>query len=267
MIRENESPGAGRVLHWWWNHFPEAFRVARNESGVAGFYAYIDAARVSAALRDADALVNGWCEHLRDQPLARGQNAILIRRWLSHGIGEAPSAVQAECWLDVKRTYLEMRASLRRCYLAVSDLAPYSAAAQYLGFTAIPSATARFDGVLHHLAMLDFGPGSLDGWISSLLARELDAPAGDLFDRGARQVVVDGERIDLTSLEFGVMCLLRQYDGKPVSREDLLREVWGQSFDGGSNVVDAVVSSLRQKLGSQAGALATIRGVGYRFGN
>ncbi|MFN0165718.1 MAG: winged helix-turn-helix domain-containing protein [Bryobacteraceae bacterium] len=46
----------------------------------------------------------------------------------------------------------------------------------------------------------------------------------------------------------------------------MLAEVWGHSFDCGSNVVDAVVSSLRHKLGSQAGLLTTVRGVGYRLG-
>jgi len=49
-----------------------------------------------------------------------------------------------------------------------------------------------------------------------------------------------------------------------VTREDLLREVWGQSFSG-SNVVDAVVKSLRRKLGPRGSAIATATGHGYRF--
>jgi DNA-binding response OmpR family regulator len=44
-----------------------------------------------------------------------------------------------------------------------------------------------------------------------------------------------------------------------------MRVVWGQQF-GGSNVVDAVVKSLRKKLGAHVGAIVTVTGHGYRFG-
>jgi DNA-binding response OmpR family regulator len=51
------------------------------------------------------------------------------------------------------------------------------------------------------------------------------------------------------------------------TREELLREVWGHEWTGaGSNVVEAVVSGLRKKMGDRAGALETVRGVGYRLG-
>jgi len=49
-----------------------------------------------------------------------------------------------------------------------------------------------------------------------------------------------------------------------MTRDDLLRDVWGQSFSG-SNVVDAVVKSLRRKLGPHVRAIATATGHGYRF--
>jgi two-component system alkaline phosphatase synthesis response regulator PhoP len=51
-----------------------------------------------------------------------------------------------------------------------------------------------------------------------------------------------------------------------VPREALARDVWGHAWTGGSaNAIEAVVSSLRRKLGDRAGALQTIRGVGYRL--
>jgi DNA-binding response OmpR family regulator len=56
-----------------------------------------------------------------------------------------------------------------------------------------------------------------------------------------------------------------QRDGKAISRDTLLDDVWGQAYHGGSNVVDVVVRSLRQKMGSRSGAIETVRGVGYRF--
>ena len=52
-----------------------------------------------------------------------------------------------------------------------------------------------------------------------------------------------------------------------VTREELLREVWGHRWTGASsNVVEVVVSGLRRKLGVRAAALETVRGVGYRLG-
>jgi Transcriptional regulatory protein, C terminal len=57
----------------------------------------------------------------------------------------------------------------------------------------------------------------------------------------------------------------REREGRPVERATLLREVWGHAWTGGSNVVDVAVSGLRRKLGERAGALQTVRGVGYRL--
>jgi DNA-binding response OmpR family regulator len=50
-----------------------------------------------------------------------------------------------------------------------------------------------------------------------------------------------------------------------VSRVDLLSIVWGTEYDGGSNVVDVVVRTLRRKLGTSASRVETVRGVGYRL--
>ncbi|WP_227842058.1 winged helix-turn-helix domain-containing protein [Vreelandella zhuhanensis] len=52
---------------------------------------------------------------------------------------------------------------------------------------------------------------------------------------------------------------------KAVSRSELLQHVWGTSYQGGSNVVDAVERTLRRKLGSQAARIETLTGVGYRL--
>ena len=61
-------------------------------------------------------------------------------------------------------------------------------------------------------------------------------------------------------------CSPRREDRKDhvVPRDDLLRHVWNQSF-GGSNVVDAVVKSLRKKLGARSGIIETVTGHGYRL--
>jgi DNA-binding response OmpR family regulator len=62
-----------------------------------------------------------------------------------------------------------------------------------------------------------------------------------------------------------VLARLEQAGGRAVTRHDLLEAVWGTTYTGGSNVVDAVVHSLRDKLGAHADAVQTVRGVGYRL--
>ena len=57
------------------------------------------------------------------------------------------------------------------------------------------------------------------------------------------------------------------HTGKAVSRADLIREVWGFESDATSNVVDAVVATLRRKLGPRAQLIETVRGTGYRLRN
>ena len=100
--------------------------------------------------------------------------------------------------------------------------------------------------------MLDFGPGSFDGWLSDLVVNELGLRPEEILDTAARELVNEEERVALTALEFGVLTYLRQREGKAVSRAELLGEVWEQRANSGSNVVDVVVRSLRRKLGVRA---------------
>ena len=115
--------------------------------------------------------------------------------------------------------------------------------------------------------MLDFGPASVDGWISNLVGTELGVGEEKLLDAEARELVLDGARVNLTKLEFDVFHYLSQNDGKAISRDRLLDDVWGLSYHGGSNVVDVVIRALRKKIGPRADMIETVRGVGYRFRN
>jgi DNA-binding response OmpR family regulator len=58
---------------------------------------------------------------------------------------------------------------------------------------------------------------------------------------------------------------LEQHAGKAVPRIALLENVWEQRYDGGSNVVDVVIRSLRKKLGDKASMIEAVQGVGYRL--
>ncbi len=176
-----------------------------------------------------------------------------------------PSPVQAACWLDIKRTYMELRPNLRRVYMTVVDLPTYAPVALQLGFRPIPEAGVELDGTYYHAAVLDFGPSSVDGWLAGLVATELGVEEGGLLDIDARELVIDNQRVGLTQLEFDVMHYLYERDGKAVSRTALLEEVWGYEYEGGSNVVDVVVRSLRKKLRERASVIETVRGLGYLY--
>ena len=121
------------------------------------------------------------------------------------------------------------------------------------------------DGVAVTLLLNDMGPASVDGWLGDVVGRELQAAEDGVLDAGRRRLVLDGRDVDLTRLEFDVLRYLQEREGRPVERATLLREVWGHAWTGGSNVVDVAVSGLRRKLGERAGALQTVRGVGYRL--
>ena len=84
------------------------------------------------------------------------------------------------------------------------------------------------------------------------------------LDLARRRAHVDGRSVDLSDREFRLLYHLATHAGEIVSRERLLSEVWGYSFDPGSNVVDVCVRRLRTKLGSPS-PIETVRHAGYRL--
>jgi two-component system alkaline phosphatase synthesis response regulator PhoP len=84
------------------------------------------------------------------------------------------------------------------------------------------------------------------------------------IDKGARQVTVDDNLVDLTASEFDLLFALAENRGRVLSREQLLERVWGGSYFGEMRVVDVHLGHVRQKLGGSE-LIATVRGVGYRF--
>jgi hypothetical protein len=266
IVEQHENSVSAGHLRRWWSGAPETFVVARDREGsVAGFYFAFDPKAVRARLCREDPVTSAWMDHLDRQPMPRQQRALFLRRWLSADSGEAPSAVQAACWVDVKRKYLELRPSLRRVYLTLRDLEPYAEAARKLGFRVLSDASVPAGGDCYHSAMLDFGPSSVDGWLAGLVAAELGVEEDGVLDCAARELALDGRRVGLTRLEFGVMEFLHQRAGEAVPRSSLLANVWEQSYEGGGNVVDVVIRALRKKLGDRASLIETVHGVGYRF--
>lgn len=262
-----ETGEAAAILGCWWEQAPWTFRVVRDAPGtVSGFYIYAELRDDKLPRMDADPMMRAWRRHLRTHPVPKEQTVVFLRRWLSAEHGELPSPVQAACWLDVKRSYMELRPRLRRCYLSLCDLAAYGPTAKRLGFQIVEGAAVTMGGVTHHLAVLDFGPGSVDGWLTGLVAEELGVKTDGILDLESRELVMDNLRVPLTTLEFELLRHLQERAGKAVSREELLAHIWGRRADASSNVVDVVVRSLRKKMGTRSAQLATVRGHGYRLG-
>ena len=122
------------------------------------------------------------------------------------------------------------------------------------------------------------GPAELEARIKLALGRlaaqrEADDPAAHVIRTG--EVVVDdatytariGSRaLDLTFKEFELLKFLAQHPGRVFSRQQLLQEVWGYDYFGGTRTVDVHVRRLRAKLGPENETLiGTVRNVGYRF--
>lgn len=85
------------------------------------------------------------------------------------------------------------------------------------------------------------------------------------IDRLARRATFEERPLDLTPREFTLLSFLARESGRVVPRTELLRRVWETTFDPGSNVVDAHIKNLREKLGTASRMIETVRGVGYRM--
>jgi len=91
--------------------------------------------------------------------------------------------------------------------------------------------------------------------------------SGDLvIDEATYTAKVRGRVLDLTFKEFELLKFLAQHPGRVFTRAQLLQEVWGYDYFGGTRTVDVHVRRLRAKLGAEHESLiGTVRNVGYRF--
>jgi DNA-binding CsgD family transcriptional regulator len=156
---------AGAALtETWWRERSQDFHVARGEAGVTAFSTVAVHDEVVESPLRGDPVLGATTEHLRRHPPPAGGRALLVRSLLGHRRGELAAPELATLVVDLKRSYLEHRAALRRVYTAVHEWEAVSPLLRTMGF--VPAGTVTAGGLPHRLAVLDFGDSGLDGWIA-----------------------------------------------------------------------------------------------------
>jgi DNA-binding response OmpR family regulator len=119
------------------------------------------------------------------------------------------------------------------------------------------------------------GPAEVEARLRLVMARASTAEeeskseihaAGVVIDEASYTARVGGTPLNLTYKEFELLKYLAQHPGRVFTRDQLLHEVWGYDYFGGTRTVDVHVRRLRAKLGpDHEGLIGTVRNVGYRF--
>ena len=199
---------------------------------------------------------------------------------LGHAVRVAPLEISAllddaalpdAVLVDARRDLVQAR-SLCRLLRTTGVTAPVFAVLTEGGLVAL-TAEWGVDDVLLDTA----GPAEVDARLRVATGRVASAApdaaepgvvrAGDLtIDEGTYTCRLRGRVLDLTFKEFELLKYLAQHPGRVFTRAQLLQEVWGYDYYGGTRTVDVHVRRLRAKLGPEHEQLiGTVRHVGYKF--
>lgn len=135
------------------------------------------------------------------------------------------------------------------------------------GLTAVSADWGASDVVL-----VTAGPAEVDARIRLVLGRAAQEQStskiqasGVVIDEASYSAKVHGRPLDLTFKEFELLRFFATHPSRVFTREQLLSEVWGYDYFGGTRTVDVHVRRLRAKLGDLESLIGTVRNVGYRF--
>lgn len=195
---------------------------------------------------------------------------------LTHEVRVAqPRAALVPAHPDVEAVLLDATAALadaRTVAREVSTLCPQVPVLAVLTEGALTAVGPEWS--LADVVLASAGPAEVDARIRLLRVPGAgpapdDRPltAGGLeVDAAGYRARVDGRSLNLTFREFELLKHLVQSPGRVFTREQLLQEVWGYDYFGGTRTVDVHVRRLRAKLGADhAQLIVTVRNVGYRF--
>ena len=190
IIDSHEPEESGYWFKRWLDRHPETFSVIRRPDGkVDAFYFAYEPEKVGFSLINEDPFTSNWMKHLNKFPLEPGERVLFLPRFLDRKTGELPSTAVGACFLDIKRTYMELRPGLRRVYCAVTDWDVFEPVLSPLGFKTLEKFNVKIGEITYHTIMNDFGPSSIDGWLAGLIGAELGVSASD-----TQQVKPSGRR-------------------------------------------------------------------------
>lgn len=118
-----------------------------------------------------------------------------------------------------------------------------------------------------------FSPAELLARLEALCRRLEIAGTGDLvsgkytLQLRRRRLLIDGEPVELTQVEYRILEYFFLHPGRPLSRDDILRAVWGEEYSGVDKVVDVNIRRLRCKVesGDEPTHIKTVWGHGYQW--
>ncbi len=135
------------------------------------------------------------------------------------------------------------------------------------GLTAVST-----DWGVDDVILLSAGPAEVDARIRLAMGRQSAdqvssriQTSGISIDESSYSAKVHGKPLDLTYKEFQLLHFFATHPSRVFTREQLLSEVWGYDYFGGTRTVDVHVRRLRAKLGDLEQLIGTVRNVGYRF--
>ena len=171
-------------------------------------------------------------------------------------------------FLDARRDLAQAK-SLAKILVTTGTSAPLILVVSEGGLAAISNEWGADDIILEGA-----GPGEIDARIRLAVGRQRAAEQDDkihasgvVIDEANYSAKVHGRPLDLTYKEFELLRFLAQHPGRVFTREQLLSEVWGYDYFGGTRTVDVHIRRLRAKLGDLEALIGTVRNVGYRFNN
>lgn len=116
-----------------------------------------------------------------------------------------------------------------------------------------------------------FSPKILVARVQAILRRANAASeenleyGGILLNRSAHEVLIDGEKVDLSFKEFELLSYFMENKDIALSRERILNHVWDYDYFGDARTIDTHVKKLRSKMGERGSYIKTIWGMGYKF--
>ena len=100
---------------------------------------------------------------------------------------------------------------------------------------------------------------------NAIVSDDILSAGGIEVNKAAHIVTIDGSAVELSYKEFELLTYFMENQGRALSREKILNNVWNYDYFGDARTIDTHVKKLRSKLGGKGDFIKTIWGMGYKF--